>query len=955
MFRLIPFRIFLGVFSLSLAFTFLVDIAAAQSPDIAESGSTEAIAAATTDPHYVSPWVSYVPQSNTVPSPEKFLGRIMGAPGELLGTEKTYAYARALAAASPRVRVFTIGRSEEGRDIIMLAIADEAGIRDLDRLKAATASLSDPRRTDDAAAAKLISTSRPIYYFNAALHSDETGSTEAMVELAYRLAVSEQPMIQRIREKLVVLINPISNPDGRDKMVDWFYRYLKGKTDRASLPRQSPPYWSKYTFVDINRDTHQQTHETTKAVHSMFHEWHPTVVHDLHEGSPLMMTWNGTGPYNPNIDPITYTEFLELSFHEVQAMTAMGMPGVSTWNFGEAFAHLYLDSVAMNHNSIGRGYETFGNGSAETEKRAVSASASSVEWYRPVPAPREVTWSARDNLNYQETGALAALDDAAGEAQQMLQNFYKKSWDSLQKGSTQPPYAFLIPENQGDPARVAQMVGRLMGQHIEVARAQNAIQIKEGSFPAGTYVVRLDQPFRNYAVDLLTPQRYPKNGEPPYDDVSWELPANYHLQAIPVADPSIRNAALTPLNEAPHVTGRLDGAGPVYLLRDTGQESFLAARYRLSNFEIQIAEREFDAGGTRFPAGSWIVPPQSGLHDAIAAAASELGLDFTQDAAAPDVPHHVATAPRIGLWVPWADTDSIGWIRYSLDQRKVPYTYLRDEDIRAGNLRSRIDVLLYGHVDLELAEQIEGLPKRWSPMPFKKTPQTPSFGTPAESDDITGGIGYEGLAQIQHFIEDGGLMVTLGSGTMLALEGGLVRFVRRSSGGVPRSLAGGGNASSSAALNAATRTPGAHVRVTFDRTDHPIAYGYSAHTHVFRQNFPLYDVPRRWMRMAYCTTCLDGPEDRSGVVMEWGDTDGKPFVESGQAWGEDNLISRPAILDMPVGKGHVVSFNFNPMHRDLNRGDQRLLWNAILNWQAIIAGQPKSAAVAPLGPQPEED
>jgi hypothetical protein len=263
----------------------------------------------------------------------------------------------------------------------------------------------------------------------------------------------------------------------------------------------------------------------------MFHDWHPTVVHDLHEGSPLMMTWNGTGPYNPNIDPITYTEFLELSFHEVQAMTAMGMPGVSTWNFGEAFAHLYLDSVAMNHNSIGRGYETFGNGSAETEKRAVSASASSVEWYRPVPAPREVTWSARDNLNYQETGALAALDDSAGEAQQMLQNVYMKSWDSWQKGLTQPPYAFLIPENQGDPARVAQMVGRLMGQHIEVARAQNAIQVKEGNFPAGTYVVRLDQPFRNYAVDLLTPQRYPKNGEPPYDDVSWELPANYHLQA----------------------------------------------------------------------------------------------------------------------------------------------------------------------------------------------------------------------------------------------------------------------------------------------------------------------------------------------------------------------------------------------------------------------------------------
>jgi Zinc carboxypeptidase len=939
------------LFVLSLAFCLP---AVSQAPDIPEPGSTEAIASATTDPHFISPSVSYVPQSDKVPSPDKFFGRIMGAPGELAGTEKSYAYARALAGASPRVRVFTIGHSEEGREILMIAVSDEAGIRDLDRIKAATAALADPRRTDKAAAEKLIADARPIYYFNAALHSDETGSTEAMLELAYRLAVSDQPMIRHIREQLVVLINPISNPDGRDKMVDWFYRYLKGKTDRATLPRQSPPYWSKYTFVDINRDTHQQTMETTKAVHHMFHEWHPTVVHDLHEGMPLMMTWNGTGPYNPNIDPITYSEFLELSFREVESMTAMGMPGVSTWNFGEGFAHLYLDSVAMNHNSIGRGYETFGNGSAETQKRSISSNATQRQWYQLSPAPSEVTWSARDNLNYQETGALVALEETARQSKEMLRNFYKKSWNSWQKGLTQPPYAFLIPKDQGDPARVAQMVGRLIGQHIEVGQAQSEIQLHEGSFSAGTFVVRLDQPYGNYAIDLLTAQHYPKNGEAPYDDVSWELPAHYHLRVIPTADTSIRDAALTALTEPPHVSGHISGAGSVYLLKDTGQESLLAARYRLAQFAIQIAELPFKEADVEFSPGSWILAEQPGLHSALQSTTSELGLDFVQVAATPNVPHHLAKAPRIGVWVPWADTDSIGWIRYSLDQRKVPYTYLRDEDIRSGNLGSKIDVLLYGHVDLELAEQIEGLPKAWSPMPFKKTAQTPSFGTPAESDDITGGIGYEGLAQIQKFVDEGGLMVTLGSGTALALEGGLVRFVRRSSGGVPRNLAGSGGASSAAALQSATRTPGAHVRVTFDRPNHPIAYGYASHTHVFRQNFPLYNIPRRWLRMAYCTTCLDGPEDRTGIVMEWGDSEGKPLVVSGQIWGEENLLKRPAILDMPVGKGHVVSFNFNPMHRDLNRGDQRLLWNAILNWQAILALQTTSDDSGKPAPEPEE-
>jgi len=904
---------------------------AGAAPDSPEPGSVEAIAAATSDKRFLSPWVAYLPESASVPSPPVYFGRIMGAPGELVGTARAHQYCRALAAASPRVRAFTIGRSEEGREILMVAVADEAGIRDLDRLKAATAALADPRRTDAAAAEQLIDAARPLYYFNAVLHSDESGSTEAVLELAYRLAVSEQPMIRRIREQTVVLINPVSNPDGRDKMVEWFYRFLKGKTDYGALPRQSPPYWSKYAMVDINRDAHQQTHEATRAVHRMFHEWHPTVVHDLHEAIPLLMTWNGTGPYNPHVDPITHGEFLELSFHEVQAMTALGMPGVWTWRFGEGFGHHYLDSVAMNHNAIGRGYETMGNATAETVRRVLEPADVTTEWYRPLPPPREFAWSARDNVNYTETGALAALDHMARNAKEMLRNFYTKGVNSWRKGLDEPPYAFLIRDDQGDRHRVAQMIGRLLGQRIEVGRAQAPLTLGEGEFPAGTFVVRLDQPYRNYAVDLLTPQHFPKDGGEPYDDISWELPAHYRLEAIPTADASVRSAALASVTETPRAVARVSGAGPVFLLKDTGQESLLAARYALAGFGVEIAERAFRAGGADFPAGSWILPAQDGLADAVWVLAEQLGLDFTRAAAAPDVSRHPARVPRLGVWVPWADTDSIGWVRYALDQRQVPYTYLRDEDVRAGGLRDRIDVLIYGHVDLELAEQIQGLPKAWGPMPYKKTPQTPSHGTPAESDDITGGIGWEGMAQVQRFVEDGGLLVTLGSGSMLALEGGIVRGVRRAEGGPSLRLGEAGDT--------ASRTPGAHVRVTFARPDHPLAYGYAPRTHVFRQNFPLYDTPRRWLRMAYCTSCLDGPEDPSGVVLEWGDREGAPFVLSGQAWGEERLLRRPAILDMPVGRGRVVSFNFNPLHRDLNRGDHRLLWNAILNWEAILASK----------------
>ena len=915
--------------------------AQAPAPDTPEPNSVQEIAAATTEPRFLSPWVSYIPASATVVSPRTFWHRIPGAPGELAGTAAAYAYSRALAASSPRVKVFTIGRSEEGRDIILLAIADEAGIRDLEHLKAISAALADPRKADANAAEQLIASGRPIYYFNAALHSDETGSTETTLELAYRLAVSEQPQIQRIRQNLVVLINPVSNPDGRDKQVEWFYRYLKGKTVLEHLPRQAPPYWSKYAFVDINRDAHQQVHQTTRAVYRMFFDWHPIAIHDLHESEALLLTWNGTGPVNEHVDPLSYSERLELSFHEVQTLTGMGMPGVWTWNFGDDFAHLFMDSIGLNHNAMGRGYETFGNGTAETLEHTLGSDETTLDWYRPVPPPAQpFRWSARDNLNYMETAALAALDRVAQEPKVFLRNFYEKGLHSYQAGLSQAPYGFLIPPDQGDPTRVGQLVARLISLGIEVHRAAGPVQLQDGSYPAGTYVVRLDQPYRNYAVDLLTPSFYAKDAGEPYDDVSWELPAHYHLTVTPTADTAVRSANLTPLGTAPHFEGQVCGAGAVYVLKDTGQEGLLEARFRLAHFKISVAERSFQLNGTGYPAGSWILPAQAGLESALRETATRLGLDFVAVNATPEVATHSAPVPRLGVWVPWADTDTIGWLRYSLDQRHIPYVYVRDEDIRAGKLHDKYDILLYGHVDLELAEQIQGIPKAWGPMAFKKTSATPSLGTPAESDDITGGIGWSGVGELQRFVDSGGLLITLGSGSMLPLEAGIVRGVRRESGGVPRSSQGGGAAAAAAANDAVTRTPGAHLRVTFLRPDHPIAYGYSTHTHVFRQNFPLYAMPRHWLRMAYCTTCLDGPVDPSGVVMQWGDTDGKPFVISGQAWGEGNLIGRPAIFDLPEGQGHVVAFNFNPLHRDLNRGDQRMLWNAILNWYAILAPRP---------------
>ncbi|HEX6260702.1 MAG TPA: M14 family zinc carboxypeptidase, partial [Woeseiaceae bacterium] len=624
------------------------------APDVAEPGSAEAIAEYTSEARYGSPWVAYLPASDTVPSPTDFLGHIVGAPGKLTHSAEVTAYVRRLAAASPRVHVETMGVSEEGRDIVLVVIADEQGIRELDRLKAAAARLADPRHTSPEEAEKIIASARPAYYLNCNLHADETGSGEMCMELAYRLAVSEKPMIRTIREKLLVLINPVSEPDGRDKVVDWFRQYLEGKSEFEALPRQSPPYWSRYVFVDINRDAHQKAFAATRAVHKMFFDYHPVVVHDLHEAIPLLLSWNGTGPYNPHLDPIVTSRWLEMSFHEMTTMSGMGMPGVWTWNFGEGFGHHYLDSVAINHNAIGRGYETFGNATAETVTRTLDDDSLSREWYRPWPPDETFRWSMRDNVNYQQTGVLAILDWSAKHARDMLRDFYRTGYNSWRKGVEERPYAFIIPAEQADRLRVAQMVQRLLDQHIETGILSKAVSLDEGDFDAGDYIVRLDQPYRNFALDVLEPQRFPDDSEQlPYDDVSWAYPVGFDVRAVRVDDPRIKDAQSRLIDqEFATPPGSVSGRGPVYLLREQGQESLLAARFRLSDSRVEIAEEEFTHGRISYPPGSWIISAADGastsLGDKVAVLAEELALTIRSAADVPDVARHDAQLPRLG-------------------------------------------------------------------------------------------------------------------------------------------------------------------------------------------------------------------------------------------------------------------------------------------------------------------
>ena len=287
----------------------------------------------TTDPKFLPPSVATLPVSATLPSPQRHFGTIAGAPDVEHHAAELYGYYRALAAATPRVRVMSLGLTEGGRELELVAIADSATMQHLDAYQAALARLADPRTVPAESLDAVIARSKPVYYLMGGLHSTEMGSPEMLTELAYRLAAGEDSATRAIRNGVITLINPVAEPDGRDRQVDWYNRYTKGRRDLEDGFPLSSPYWGDYARHDDNRDGLQMALKLTQAIFRTYYDWHPTVMHDLHESIALLYVSTGTGPYNVHNDPIAVSEWQLLANNDLTALDAQGLPGVWTWAF----------------------------------------------------------------------------------------------------------------------------------------------------------------------------------------------------------------------------------------------------------------------------------------------------------------------------------------------------------------------------------------------------------------------------------------------------------------------------------------------------------------------------------------------------------------------------------------------------------------------------------------------
>jgi len=952
----------------------------------------------TTQPFFTSPLVDYLPASKSVPTPEVVLGDVAGAPLILPYAEEVYKYMRLLEKNSPSVKVFSIGRTEEGREMIAVAISSPENLKNLEENRARLSKLADPRtiKLDDQEADRTVAQAVPVYYITGTIHSPETGAPTALMELAYRLAVDESPYIREIRDGMITLITPVVEVDGRDRMVDIYRWHLSHPQDFY------PPliYWGKYVAHDNNRDAMGVTLKLTENVLKTYVGWKAQVLHDLHESVPYLYdNTAGDGPFNAWVDPILTDEWEMIGWRNVSDMTKFGMPGVFTHGVFDTWSPGYLMFIAAMHNGISRLYETFGNGGADTLERALDPQDYARTWYRQNPPLPKVLWSQRDNNNYEQTGLLTSLHYFNENKRLFLKNFYLKAKRSVTKPAAEGPVAYVLPADDPRAGSQAELLRVLEKQAVEISRAPAAFTVtlpvkksakskKDGKdreekdappapttrdFPAGSYIVRMDQPYSRIA-DALLDYQYWSPDDPqktPYDDTGWTFGELFGVQVTRVTDPKVLDVRMERVKEI-HAPAGVSGDGTIYAINNNAEPALATLRYKLHDASIEAAEEPFESGGKKFSRGSFLLRNVSRAQ--LTEAISDLGFEAMAVSAMPSVKTHAVRAARVAFVHTWLSTQAEGWWRIALDNLGVPYDYISTQTVsKTSDLNAKYDVILFPPVGFFSSPTavINGLPSTWgNPLPWKNTPETPNLvGKNDSTDDMRPGLGWEGVRNLESFVAKGGVLLTAADTSRLALSIGLADGVSV------------GNAQK-------LKIVGSVVGARLVDSRSPIAYGYDEKLSVYCDNGPIfslssisgarggrrlggethtrptgrgtmddpdftigrpgYEVPEEpkaeiWENPLLTDEQLHNnfrvipPANRARVIFRYADS--KELLVSGLVEGGDEIAQHPAVVDVPTGSGHVVLFSINPVYRGETRGTYSLVLNTILNFDSLNAGR----------------
>jgi hypothetical protein len=800
-----------------------------------------------------------------VATPEGVLGFTPGAEDRLADWNQVLAFFHALDRTSDRVRAQEVGPTTQGRPFLVVTITSPANMARLEQIRGDNLRLADPRGLSDEEAARIVARGKVVVAMNYSIHSTEVGGTLSAITFAHRLATARDPAALEMLDRTVLLMVPSHNPDGTDIVTAWQREHVGTPFAGTEPPRLYHPY----TGHDNNRDWYMFTQaETRLTVQHVYDRWRPQIVHDVHQmrttGARLFVP-PYLDPWEPNVDPALRAAVNALGLDVAARLSADGKAGVvvnalfDAWSPARAYPHTHGGVRILSETASAQLALPLDMPKANM-RPAVGYDPREESWNHPMPWPGG-TWRLADIVDYQVRASSAILAHAARS---------REYWLSMALGVTRrsssrrEPFAFVLPAATDDPLAVAEMLRVLRTGGVEVSRARAAFRADGRGFPAGSWVVSMQQPFSGFAKTLLERQRYPDlrdtpGGKPkrPYDVTAHTLPLLLGVEAVAVASSFI--ADTQPVAAPTVAAGRVEGEGPAYAFGHRQADLLALGRLLRAGADVRWSLRPFEDGGRRFDAGTLVAPASA--RPLLDQAARELGL----------VAHAIAhrpgglalRRPRVGLYQSWVPSMDEGWTRFVFEkQMGVDYVTLHDADVRPGGLRERFDAIVLPSQAKDAL--LNGHPSGRMPAAY------------------VGGLGEAGARALRSFVEEGGTLVALDAASIFALDWLPVPVVNTLT--APRE----------GETDRDFYCPGALLEVEVDSSQ-PLAHGLPGRTPVWFESSPAFEL-----------------RGSGNAVARYARED--PLL-SGWLLGGARLQGRSALVDVPYGKGRVVLFGFRPQYR----------------------------------------
>ncbi len=842
--------------------------------------------------------VALCPVWGQLQTPEEFFGFRLGSDYKLAGWEDILTYFQLLDEGSDRVQVVELGKSTQGNPFIMAIVSSPENLERVEEIKQASGRLADPRGLSEESAAALARNEKIVVLITCSMHATEVGATQASPELAYRLVTEDTPQIREILENVVFLLVPSFNPDGLVMVKEWYDQYVETEFEGSPMPW----LYHLYTGHDNNRDAFMLTQVESKIVNRvLYHEWFPQIYLDMHQmgnQASRIFVPPFIDPLNPNIDPLIVWEIGVLGEHMAMDLEAKGRSGVGNSHF---FTGWWEGAFMMNgwwHNTVGILTELASCRIASPvfqEKDDLKGGGRGFLEYRkmtnfPNPWPGG-WWRLRDIVEYDIVAVQSLLETAARFRERFLYNRYLMGKRALEMGEREPPYGFLVPPDQRDWATTLKMIDVLMEGGVEVHRARAPFSGDGIPCPAGTFVILMEQPFRAYAKDLLEPQAYPEmreyeEGPPirPYDVAGWTLPYQMGVRTVQVTTPfDVELEKLSRITMGKAVLPQKPGDG--YILSHRENNSFIATnRFLAQGVDVYWVCDSVSVDGKEFPHGAVLIPArQKGVERILRSVTDDLLLTVMSTRRAPRGNAYKLKPVRLGMYKPWMPSMHEGWSRWVLEQFEFPYRNIHNEELRVGRLKERYDVIYIP--DIWAEGILKGREKGTVPPRYAE------------------GIGADGLAHLKKFVEAGGVLITMDSSSDL-LTGDF---------GVPVTNV----------LEKVERKdffcPGSILGMEYD-VSHPVVYGMDRESVGFFARSPAFKI-------------IPNFKVEAKVVAKY---PAKHILKSGFLLGEEKIADKASIVDVPLGKGHVVLIGFDAINRAQAHTTFKVLFNAILYGGATL-------------------